>query len=284
MIILLDLQIWRKNNMTLDEMRNKVLTDPETRNLNISDVDIHKVFQYILERDQNIVKDGYQPVLRTEPYIEIIYRPTVRKAEELRKAKIKRSLRFYDSEVYIQDASIERFDVFNDEREKAYQLSKAFLKNYFSNQHVKGLFIYGKYATGKSYLISAIAQALAERNVSVLFVYMPDLVRSIKQGMNEGNLEERVNQLKQADVLMMDDIGGENMSPWFRDEIVGPVLQYRLSAKLPVFMTSNLNHMQLIDAFSVHSDEMNKSKAARLIQRLIDLMDIVKLSQDHYKD
>jgi primosomal protein DnaI len=282
MNISLDLPIWRKNNMTLDEMRSKVLKDPETKNLNINDVDLHKVYQYLLERDQNVIKDGYQPVLRTEPYIEIIYRPTIKKAEELRKAKIKRSLRFYESEIYIQDASLKDFDVINDEREHAYKKANEFIKAYAQNHYTKGLYIYGKYATGKSFLMSAIAQSLAERNASVLFVYMPDLVRSIKQGMNEGNLEERVNQLKQADILMLDDVGGENITTWFRDEILGPVLQYRLSAKLPVFMTSNLNHQELAEAFTLN--ETNQTKAARLIQRIKDLTIAVKLTQDHYKD
>ena len=153
---------------------------------------------------------------------------------------------------------------------------------YRRDHYEKGLFIYGKYATGKSYLLSAIAQALAEKNVTVLFVYMPDLTRSIKQGMNEGNLEERVNKLKQADVLMMDDFGGENMSTWFRDEIIVPVLQYRLSAKLPVFMSSNYSFVELATNLTLARDASDRSKAGRLIQRMQDLMVYVKLSEKKY--
>ncbi|MCF7930658.1 MAG: primosomal protein DnaI [Acholeplasmataceae bacterium] len=269
--------------MTLDEMRKVISNDPETKNLNLLDIDIYKVFQYIQDRDQHMVKDGYQPVLRTDPYIEIVYRPTKEKAEELRRQKIREHLKFYDSEVYIQDASLSRFEVYNEEREKAYKLASDFVENYRKDKYIKGLYIFGKYSTGKSYLLSAIAQELAEKNITVLFVYMPDLVRSIRQGMNEGNLEQRINQLKQADVLMMDDIGGENMSPWFRDEILVPVMQYRLSAQLPVFMTSNFEYVQLVEALTVNKDEMNRVKAARLIQRLKDLMTYVKLTQDQYK-
>ena len=269
--------------MTLDEMRKVVSKDPETQNLSLLDIDISKVYQYLLDRDEHTVRGGYQPVLRTDPYIEIVYRPTKEKAEELRREKIKEHLKFYDSEVYIQDASLSKFEVSNEEREKAYKLAADFVNNYQRDKYCKGLYIYGKYATGKSYLLSAIAQELAEKNISVLFVYMPDLVRSIRQGMNEGNLEQRINQLKQADVLMMDDIGGENMSPWFRDEILVPVMQYRLSAQLPVFMTSNFEYVQLVEALTVNKDEMNRVKAARLIQRLKDLMTYVKLTQDQYK-
>jgi len=269
--------------MTLDEMRKIVSVDAETKNLHILDVDIYKVYQYLMDRDQKTVKDGYQPVLRTDPYIEIVYRPTKEKAEEIRKQKIREHLKFYDSEIYIQDASLARFEVFNEEREKAHQLAVEFVENYRKDRYFKGLYIYGKYATGKSYLISKNTQELAEKNVTVLFVYMPDLVRSIRQGMNEGNLEQRINSLKQADVLMMDDMGGENMTPWFRDEILVPILQYRLSAKLPVFMTSNFEYVQLVEALTMTKDETNRVKAARLIQRIKDLMTPVKITSEQYK-
>ncbi|PKK96661.1 MAG: hypothetical protein CVV58_05245, partial [Tenericutes bacterium HGW-Tenericutes-3] len=61
--------------MTLDEMRKVVSKDPETQNLSLLDIDISKVYQYLLDRDEHTVRGGYQPVLRTDPYIEIVYRP-----------------------------------------------------------------------------------------------------------------------------------------------------------------------------------------------------------------
>ncbi len=269
--------------MTLEEMKKIIQQDPETKNLMIPDVDIYKVFQYLMLRDQKAMKDGYEPVLRTDPYIEIVYRPTKEKAVEIKRRRIRENLKFYESEVYIQDASLVEFDVFNDERENAFEHAKNFVEQYRKDHYVKGLFIYGMNATGKSYLLSAIAHALAEKGSTVLFVYMPDLARSIKQGMNEGNLEERINMLKQADILMMDDLGGENMTTWFRDEILVPILQYRLSAKLPVFMSSNYDFMQLMEFLSVTKDDTNRTKAARLIQRIRDLMTPVKLVSQRYK-
>jgi primosomal protein DnaI len=269
--------------MTLTEIRKIVSTDPETRNLKIGDVDLLKVYQYLSARDEP-EKDGYQAVLLTEPYIEVVYRPTKARSDAIKRARIRENLKFYDTEVYIQNASIEDFECFNDERQRLKDLAVQFLKDYRPDRFSQGLYIYGRYSTGKSYLISAVAQELAKRNVSVLFCYMPDLVRSIKQGMNEGNLEERVNQLKRADVLMLDDIGGENMSPWFRDEVLVPVMQYRLSASLPVFMTSNYDFIKLVEAMTAVKDESNHVKAARLVQRLRKLMIYVKLTSQEYPD
>ncbi|MFA5470512.1 MAG: primosomal protein DnaI [Acholeplasmataceae bacterium] len=268
--------------MTIDEMRKVISNDPETKSLDILDVDVNKVYQYLVQRKERPVVDGYEIVLRTDPYIEIVYRPTKEKAQEIKKEKIRRNLKFYDSEVYIQDASIKDFECFNEERTNAYEKAAYFLDHYKKNRYEKGMFIYGKYGTGKSYLLSAIAQELALRGIAVLFVYVPDLIRSIRQGMNEGNLEERINKLKQADILMLDDFGGENMSPWFRDEIIVPVLQYRLSAKLPVFISSNFSMVQLMEALTLQKDDTNRMKAGRLIQRLKDLMHYVKLSEEPF--
>jgi len=269
--------------MTLLEMKKAIKDFEETKNLTINDVDINKVYQYILQKQDEPIKDGYEIMLKTDPYIEIYYRPTKEKSIQIRKERMRQNLKFYDSEVYIQDASLAEFDCFNDERVKAYEKAQYFLDHYRINQYEQGIYIHGSYGTGKSYLLSAIAQELAERGISVLFVYMPDLTRSLKQGMNEGNLEERINRLKQADVLMMDDFGGENVSGWFRDEILIPVLQYRLSAKLPVFMSSNYTHSQILEMMTLTKDEAGRSKAGRLVQRLKDLMGYIRLSETSFK-
>ena len=188
--------------MTINEMRKEILKFDETKDLDILDVDVNKVYQYIVQKKEKPVVDGYEIVLKTDPYIEIIYRPTKEKAFELRKERIRKNLKFYDSEVYIQDATVKDFKCFNEERQHAFEKAQYFLDHYKKDRYQKGLFIYGRYGTGKSYLLSAIAQELALRNIAVLFVYVPDLIRSIRQGMNEGNLEERINKLKQADILM----------------------------------------------------------------------------------
>ena len=270
--------------MTEQEMRRIIEQDPETKDLNISDADLFRVYQYIVARDQNTVIDGYRPKLIKEPYIEIVYVPTKEKQEEIRQKNIRKHLKFFDTEVYIQNATLEGFKVFNDERQKGYDLALDFILKYKKKKIEKGLYVYGQYGTGKSYLLSAIAKELALMNVTVLFVYMPDLVRTIKQGIQQGNLEQRINELKQVPILMLDDLGGENMSPWFRDEVFVPILQYRLSAHLPVFISSNFEAIKLLEAFTLDQDETSRVKAARLIQRIKDLTTYVKISESRYEN
>lgn len=44
-----------------------------------------------------------------------------------------------------------------------------------------------------------------------------------------------------AQVLVLDDIGAEQHSPWVRDDVLQVILQYRMQENLPTFFTSNLS-------------------------------------------
>ena len=83
---------------------------------------------------------------------------------------------------------------------------------------------------------------------------------------------------------MIDDFGGENLTAWFRDEILLPIIQYRLSARLPIFISSNLEMKQLTDALAITNSDHDKTKAVRIVQRIIDLTTYVKLSEENFND
>ncbi|MDY0278164.1 MAG: ATP-binding protein [Acholeplasma sp.] len=265
----------------LDEIRKRIMADKETKKLKIEDTDLLKVNRYLDIRDQII--DGYKAVLKTEPYIEIVYLPTEEKRQELLRNKLKKHLLTFDSDIYLQDAKLEDFQIANEDRKRAFEFATSFLNNYQKNHYEKGLYVYGKYASGKTYLLSAIANELASREINVLLVFMPDLVRNIKQGITDGDMDEKINILKQADVLMLDDLGGENMTAWFRDEILLPIIQYRLSAKLPLFISSNLSMEELAEMFAIgKGNELDYVKSVRIIQRIRELTHYVKIN-DQYK-
>jgi primosomal protein DnaI len=63
---------------------------------------------------------------------------------------------------------------------------------------------------------------------------------------------------------MLDDIGGEGSSVWVRDEILGPILQYRLLDKKPTFFSSNLSIKKLVEEhfakFTKPSDLINATR------------------------
>ena len=66
------------------------------------------------------------------------------------------------------------------------------------------------------------------------------------------------------------------MTPWVRDEIFGPLINYRLMEKKPVFITSNVNPGDELK-FHLSGDrtKQNLLKADRIIARLLDLVNVI---------
>src|SRR5699024_7759224 len=99
-------------------------------------------------------------------------------------------------------------------------------------------------------------------------IYMPEFVREIKSSLRDDSVDETMNFFKQADVLMLDDIGAEMQSARFRDEILGSILQYRMMERLTVFFTSNYSLEQLERLLATTRDGIERVKAGRNIERI----------------
>lgn len=77
---------------------------------------------------------------------------------------------------------------------------------------------------------------LALSGLNGVIVYMPDFVEDLKSMIQDGQkLKETTEMLKNCDLLVFDDIGAENLSPWVRDHVMGSILNYRMNRK-PTFI------------------------------------------------
>lgn len=133
----------------------------------------------------------------------------------------------------------------------------------------KGFYIYGKFGVGKSFVLGAIANELAALHIRCVVVFVPEFLREMKNSIQDHTLNEKIDFVKKAPVLMLDDIGAETMSPWTRDEVIGTILHYRMSEQLPTFITSNFDYEGLEHhlAQSMRGD-VEIVKAARLMERV----------------
>ena len=82
---------------------------------------------------------------------------------------------------------------------------------------------------------------------------------------------EQYDYIRKVPLLLLDDIGAENSSSWSRDEVLGPLLQYRMENNLPTFFTSNLTIDELEKSLSISSSGVDKVKARRIIERIKQL-------------
>ena len=87
-------------------------------------------------------------------------------------------------------------------------------------------------------------------------------------------MESKIKHYQNVDILLIDDIGAENVTPWSRDEILGTILQYRMNNKLTTFFTSNFTIEELESQLAVTKQSEDLVKARRIIERIKQLCDV----------
>ena len=178
----------------------------------------------------------------------------------------------FDIPEEIRHASIS--DIYKDDKNR-YQVIKyitVFIKDYLEKKNPKGMYLTGNFGAGKTHLISAMFNELAKKNVKSSIVFWPEYLRQLKNSFNNHDeFKEKFEQIKESPILLIDDIGAENMTSWGRDEVLCPILQYRMEEHLPTFFTSNLNLEQLEQHLSITKDGVSEVKARRIIERIKQL-------------
>ena len=154
------------------------------------------------------------------------------------------------------------------ERNNILKYIKDFLKKKMNNEFVKGLYLSGSFGSGKSYILSALLNELSNKGFSCVNVHYPRLLNRLKSSFNEFNYSEVLDEIMESEVLLIDDIGAENNTPWSRDEVLGTILQYRMDNNLTTFFTSNFTIDELESILSETSKGIDEIKSRRIIERI----------------
>ena len=198
--------------------------------------------------------------------------------KNLKETSFLNNIKLYNEPSELKNARIKDIYVDDKSRVEIIKYINDYIKNYNKNR-LKALYLTGSFGSGKTYLISALFNELAKQNVSSVIVYFPEFLRTLKSSFNdiENSYNERFNYVKNAKLLLIDDIGAENLTTWGRDEILGTILQYRMQENLPTFFTSNLNMKELEEHLSITTSSSDKVKARRIIERIKYLTDEMTL-------
>lgn len=158
-----------------------------------------------------------------------------------------------------------------------------FLEKYLNGEKVKGMYLSGSFGSGKTYLISAVFNELAKSNIKSSIVYWPEYVSYLKTLFGKDEYITVLNKVKKAPILLIDDIGAEVNTSWERDEVLGPILQYRMQDELPTFFTSNLDIKMLEQHLSNSKDGIEEIKSKRIIERVKQLTNEFDLVTKNYR-
>ena len=105
------------------------------------------------------------------------------------------------------------------------------------------LLLEGTYGCGKTHLAAAVGNARLEKGDLVLFITVPDLLdhlRSTFGPSSETGYDETFDRIRNAQLLMLDDLGAENASPWAQEKLF-QLLNHRYSHRLPTVITTNVD-------------------------------------------
>lgn len=227
-----------------------------------------------LDRCPNLVQ-GYRPELeRHGDYIDMRMGPCDKRLAQEEQNRQRQLIRSHYIPADILNATFETMTL-DQERSKPIEAAIQFCEQFTEGRPKKGLYFYGAFGVGKSRIAAAIAQELVLYGVDSLMIYVPEFMREIKESIRDGMIQTKLDTIKKATVLILDDIGAETLTPWTRDEILGAILQYRMAEGLPMVFTSNYDLKELEDHLA-HSDKggVERTKAKRIMERIRYYVDV----------
>lgn len=241
---------------------------------------LNKVRQYVQEKENcqhcsglasctNMLKGHYSSLITYGKMLELAYTPCTFLEQEVELNKRRSLIKSHHIPKEIVQGSFHQFDKEEGGRMDAFNAVLEFCLKVQPGRNPIGLYLYGPLGVGKSYLLGAACNELAKRNIASLMVYSPDFFREMKEAIGDQTVHEKLQALKEVPVLILDDLGAENLSPWARDEVLGAILQYRIMEKLPTLYTSNYNYEQLEEhlAYSQRGG-VEQLKAKRILERI----------------
>ena len=226
-------------------------------------------YRYTPNKDRNIINFSYVACDK--------------KQKELNDNEYKKYIELFDMPKDIAKASLK--DIYKeDKRLPVFKYITEFINNYDNEDKPKGLYLHGSFGSGKTYLIAALFNELAKKkNIRSVLIYYPEFLRSLKASF-QTTYTEQFNYIKKVPLLLLDDIGAENCSAWARDEVLGPILQYRMDSHLPTFFTSNLTLEELETSLAMTSSGVDKVKARRIVERIKQLTTDLELISKNRRD
>lgn len=156
------------------------------------------------------------------------------------------------------------------QRIEAIDAAEKYVNEFEPGKTKHGLYFYGDFGVGKTFITCAIANELAlSKKVKSMIVYTPDFFRELKHSIGQDTFHEKLNYIKTVPLLILDDIGSETISTWIRDDVLGAILQYRMMEGLPTLYTSNYDYDGLEDHLA-YSEKSGTEliKAKRIMERI----------------
>lgn len=210
--------------------------------------------------------------------IDFIYIPCKFKKEQERLLKLKNT-----ASKELLNARFNKIDVKDKNRVAVIKWIKKFYDEFDIYKDMKGLYLHGSFGSGKSFLLYALLNELnINKKIDFIALYFPDVLKDLKEDWDTYN--SKMERYSTVPILLLDDIGAEQVSEWGRDEVLGTILQNRMNNHLTTFFTSNLTIEELEYHLSLSKSSLDKVKARRIIERIKQLTEDIELITDNKRN
>lgn len=111
----------------------------------------------------------------------------------------------------------------------------------FADQPRGWLTLQGVNGCGKTHLAAAIANRALAAGMGVSFAVVPDLLDHLRASFAPGKetpYDELFEQVRNAQLLILDDLGAQATSPWAQEKLY-QIVNYRTVANLPTVVTTD---------------------------------------------
>ena len=160
--------------------------------------------------------------------------------------------------------------------EKAFARAMDYIMSWKENREDgRGLYFCGDVGTGKTHLAVAVMNELMTRKrVPSLFVTVPELLDNMRGAYNDPgrDIDEWMDSVKNADLLLLDDLGAERANEWVRERIF-VIVNHRYREELPTTFTSNTGPKDLAAQLG-----------ERTASRIIAMCDWISLEGEDYRE
>jgi len=133
----------------------------------------------------------------------------------------------------------------------------------------------GKYGTGKTHLLAAVAGVLLEAQVPVFFQKAPELIASLRRGSDNQksrdvmSCDQIIQWCKDVTVLCLDDLGAQRMTEFARESLV-LILDHRYTLNKATMITTNTpvrrdKDETLLDRGTIEPRILSRMKQGRVL-------------------
>lgn len=279
----------RHNVLNYHQLMHKVYRNPDISKFinknkdQLSEQDLIRsaphLYEYVQEKNklnkgENILLPGYIPRLVINDHsINVTYQPTKRTVELKEQQRLQNHIHSVALPKQDRNASLDDFYYQSDNtRAIIWDAANTFISQYKNNpdKYHRGMYIYGSYGVGKTFLLAAMARRLAKYGFETTLVHFPTFSVEMMASIQNHTTAYKIRSIEQTPILMLDDIGTGRMSSWIRDSVFSIILEYRMQNELPTFFSSNLSMKSFSKSnlsYDTHGD-YEPLKAKRIMERV----------------